>query len=80
MKPPRIPLSGQSAPWAVQAAENVMDILPFLVEPGEDTLRISIKDLSARIQKAFSDPKLWNKTILESQQLSPEEKLWLVVP
>lgn len=72
-------LSRSTEPWAIQAARNVMGLLPFLVEPGEDTPVIRIEDLADRIQKAFPNRKEWNKAISESQQLAPEEKLWLVV-
>ncbi len=67
-------------PWAIQAARNVMGLLPFLVEPGGDTPVIRIEDLAARIQRAFPDRQSWNKAIHESRELAGAEKLWLIVP
>ena len=66
-------------PWAIQAARNVMVMIPFLVAPGEDTPAIRMNDLVARIQRAFPDRQAWNQAVHESL-LQPEEKIWLIVP
>ena len=74
----RIP-SQRSEEWAIRAARNAVEVLSYLVEPGEDTPEISIEEVSSRIRKRFPDRQAWNKIIHESE-LAPEEKLWLILP
>lgn len=69
----------QKTAWPVQAAKNVRLILPFLLDPGDDTPVDPLDKLVERITKAFPDRESWNKAVHECQQLEPEEKLWLVV-
>lgn len=69
-----------AAPWAIRAAGNVLDLLPYLTEPGDHTPVVSIEDMAARIQRTFPDRQTFNRHVWESQQLEPEEKLWLIVP
>lgn len=65
--------------WPLQAAKNVRLVLPFLLDPGDETPATPLDTLANRIMTAFPDRESWNRAVHESQQLAPEEKLWLVV-
>lgn len=65
--------------WAAQAAQNVFDILPHLIDPDEEVPEIQKDDMAWRIATAFQDRAGWNRAIQEGE-LEPEMKLWLVVP
>lgn len=66
-------------PWAKIAAENLIDILPFMVETGEEIPTASAADIARRIEKVFQDRLTWNTTIHESG-LQWFLKVWLIVP
>ena len=65
--------------WAEQAAENALIVLPFLVDPREDTPIIDAADIARRIEKTYNDRTAWNAAIYESD-LDWYFKLWLIVP
>ena len=65
--------------WTTQAARNALDVIPYLIEPGDDVPQIHVEDMTERIRKAYPDRQAWNQAVQESP-LEPEEKIWLVVP
>jgi hypothetical protein len=65
--------------WQHIAADNLISILPFLVDPGEETPRASAAEVANRIETAFRDRITWNTKIYESE-LQWYFKIWLIVP
>ena len=74
------PESEKTPKWAAQAAQNVFDVLPYLMEDSDKEVpEIQKDDMAWRITTAFQDRTVWNRAIQEGE-LEPELKLWLVVP
>ena len=65
--------------WALQAAENAIDVVPHIIEHREQIPVISASEMAARIKATFQDRAQWNQAVIESD-LDRHVKLWLVVP
>lgn len=60
--------------WEYQAADNFKRIFP-------DSLQHEpIEHLAARIRKVFIDLRQYNEQIRTNADITPEVKLWLVIP
>lgn len=65
--------------WQHIAADNLISILPFLVDHDEEPPTASAAEIAERIQTVFRDRLTWNTTIHESE-LEGFFKIWLLVP
>ena len=65
--------------WAMQAAENAIDVIPYIIVLREQIPVISASEMAARIEATFQDRAQWNQAVIESD-LDRHVKIWLVVP